>query len=239
MTLNRRINATTTARLKPFKAGDPLTQPLFAINWFNTKRAWLYSLYNSLATGPAIKTGAKVFIKAELIRTLQGEPIDRRDMLLIVNYASGGNFLDLLTNKYFQIISSLRRAAVKDFSFVFHRRQGGPERLKTRHQKFDPKKAYAIHHFHSPGPLEPEFEKIKALASDQKISLHFASEKTAALALETKEGQWNDIPFVTEKLFLFEGNSSAQLEKFLTGKKYQAFTKALDFSYMGLLKRVM
>ncbi|MCH8171811.1 MAG: hypothetical protein IIA70_00660 [Proteobacteria bacterium] len=158
---------------------------------------------------------------------------------MIVNYASGINFLDLLENKYFQVISGLRIAAVKDYSFVFHRRLDGPELLEHKRRKFDREKVYAIHHFRSPGPLAVEFEKIKALASGKKISLHFASESTAALAIETRGGQRNEMPFVTHKIFLFEGDSGEQLEEFLTGKKYQAFARRLRFSYMGLLKRVM
>jgi hypothetical protein len=239
MALKRQINATTTARLKPLGAGDLLTQPLFAINWFNTKRAWLYSLYSILVAGPAFRAGAKVFLKAEVIKTLQGTPGDCRDLLLIVNYASGENFLDLLENKYFQIISGLRLAAVKDFSFVFHRRLDGPERLNAKRQKYGQKKVYAIHHFRSPGPLKAEFENIKALATGKKISLYFASERAAALAFETKGGQRGDMPFVTHKIFLFEGDSGEQLEGFLTGKAYQAFARRLRFSYIGLLKRVM
>ncbi|MCH8347604.1 MAG: hypothetical protein IH901_03805 [Proteobacteria bacterium] len=158
---------------------------------------------------------------------------------MIVNYASGINFLDLLENKYFQIISSLRIAAVKNYSFVFHRRLDGPERLEAKRRKFDREKVYAIHHFRSPGPLRAEFTKIKALASGKKISLHFASESAATLAIETRGGQRNEMPFVTHKIFLFEGDSGEQLEEFLTGKAYQAFAGPLGFSYMGLLKRVM
>ncbi len=239
MTIDRQINPTTSATLEALGAGDPLSQPLFAINWFNTRRAWLYTLYTILAAGPAFKAGAKVFLKADVIKTLQGAPEDHRDILLIVNYASGNNFLDLLANKYFQIISGLRLASVRDFSFVFHRRLGGLQRLKHKRQVFDPEKVYAIHHFRSSGLLAGECKKIRALASRHKVSLHFASEKAAALAFTTLGGPRNDVPFVTHKLFLFEGDHGQQLEEFLSGKKYQAFVGTLSFSYTGLLKRVM
>ena len=236
--MRRQITSKTAIVLEPLGAPQALDQPLYAINWFNTRLAWLYTLYNYLAAVPLIRAGARVFLKAQLREILQGEKADGCDLLLIVNYPSGEKFLDLLGNGFFQIISLLRIAAVKDFSFVLHKRLDGIEPLISIARR-DKGEAYAIHHFSSSAPLKKELSTITALGADQNVSLRYASEKAATVATENSQGQRQVMPFVTHKLVLYEAGSCHELKTFLTGQSYRRFRSGLDSSFIGTLDRIM
>ena len=236
--MRRQITSSTALVLEPLGAPRALDQPLYAINWFNTRRAWLYTLYNYVAAAPLIRTGARVFMKARLREVLHGDKADRRDLLLIVNYPCGEKFLDLLGNRFFQLISVLRIAAVKDFSFVLHKRIDGIEPLASKSQT-DSGAAYAVHHFTSSAPMEREFSEISTLVADQNISLCFASEKAAAVATENSRDDLQTMPFVTHKLVLFEAGSSHELKSFLVGRSYRHFCSSLDSSFIATLDRIM
>lgn len=238
--MKRQFSSKTAILLDPLAEPAALERPLYAINWFNTRLAWLYTFYNLLAARPLFRTGANIFLKARLKDILQGEKADGRDLLLIVNYPSGEKFLDLLANGYFQFISLFRIMAVKDFSFVLQKRLDGSELLKTRWPDHDKTKAYALHHFQSPTPLEEELSEIAALIEGHDIALHFGGEKAAAVAIEDSrsKNQRQTMPFVTHKLVLFEGGSDAALNNFLTSKRYQQFATGLDSSFIGTLDRL-
>ena len=120
--MRREITSTTTAILQPIGSAGRTSGPLYAINWFNTRWAWLYTLYNVLAARLLLKSGGRPVLKANHRKTIDGPASAERQVLLIVQYPSGDSFLDLLQNRMFQVVSLLRMLAVKDFSFVFHRR---------------------------------------------------------------------------------------------------------------------
>ena len=98
---------------------EAIEGPLFAINWFDTRVAFVYHLYNLLAGGRAVSVGANVLFKGKCGETISGNPAWSRKFLLVVNYPSGHQFLKLVSDRIFQLVSVLRIAAVKDFSFVF------------------------------------------------------------------------------------------------------------------------
>lgn len=237
--MKRQIRSKISIVLEPIGLKQSPGQPLFAINWFNTRLAWLYTLYNYLAAIPLIRAGASVFVKARLRKTLQGEEADSRNLLLVVNYPSGERFLDLLGNRFFQLISLLRILAVKDFSFVLHKRLDGSELLKPIGQGHDSARAYAVHHFNSSAPLEEELPAIAALIASHNVSLRFGGEKAATVAIENSQGQSQLMPFVTHKMLLYEATSYHELEAFLTGQTYQKFCAGLDSSFIGTLNRIM
>ena len=236
----RYFSSKTAIWLNPFIEPEALQRPLFAINWFNERLPWLYTFYNLLAARTLFRTGAKIFLKARLKETLQGEHADGRDLLLIVNYPSGEKFLDLLANSYFQFISLFRLAAVKDFSFVLQKRLDGPELLKTRWPVHDKSKFYALHHFQSQASLKGDLSAITALIEALDISLHYAGEKAAAVVIKDIRSQNPDqaMPFITHKLVLFEAGSDAALKSLFAGEPYQQFVSRLDSSFIGTLDRL-
>ena len=98
-------------------------EPVYAINWFNTRSALVYDFYNFLAVRSVRKIGGKPFIKCKIDRSLTGDETLRRDVLLIVKYPSLKSFRSMMENTYFQIVSMLRNAAVSNFTFGFTKRQ--------------------------------------------------------------------------------------------------------------------
>ena len=237
--MRRQITSKKSIVLEPLGAPQALEEPLFAINWFNTRVAWLYTLYNYLAAIPLFRTGARIFLKARLRKILQGEKAEGRNLLLVVNYPSGEKFLDLLANRTFQFISALRIAAVKDFSFVLHQRRDGSGPLAGIGKGHDTARAYAVHHFNSSTPLDKELEAIGALIAGQGISLRFGGEKTAAVIIENNQDERQTMAFVTHKMVLFDAASHHELEAFLTGQAYRQFCAGLDSSFIGTLDRIM
>ena len=234
--MRRQVSSGTAVVLDPLADPATLEQPLFAINWFNTRIGWLYGLYNLLAAPAVFRIGAEVFLKARLREALHGDASDARDLLLIVNYPSGARFLDLLANVYFQLISVLRVAAVKDFSFVLFKRLNDEGPRDTPRQEIDKTKAYAIHHFQSSTPLDAELSEV-ATMTGENVRLFFAGEKTATISIESREHR--TLPFVTHKLLLFEAGSYAVLERFLKSDRYKDFVAGLDSSFIGTLDRTM
>ena len=137
-------NVTKKLRIRIRGEEALLNGPLFAINWFDTRIAAIYHLYNLLAGPRAFKVGAKALFKGKVEDTIYGNPKLQRSYLLIVNYPSANNFLDLASDKIFQIFSVLRIAAVKRFSFILQQRHHGPQLLKDRTPKDNKQGCYAV-----------------------------------------------------------------------------------------------
>ena len=234
--LKRQITSKTAAILAPLGAQNVTAGPVFAINWFNTRSGWLYTLYNVLAARPLFAVGAKPFIKAKHLKTIEGAPGAQRDLLLVVAYPSGESLLDLLDNSFFQIISVLRTLAVKDFSFVLHKRLGG---LDLEQCEMTRDKAYAVHHFRSSASMDGELTKIAGLAAESNISIFFAGEKAATLSIDNGDGDPRTLAFETHKLVIFEADSLQALEDALGDPAYHDFSQGLQSSYVGLLARIM
>ncbi len=239
MKMTRKITPKAAVVLEPMGPPQDLMQPLFAINWFNTRLAWLYTLYNWLAAVPLYRTGARVIMKARLRQVLRGNAADSRDLLLVVNYPSGERFLDLLGNRLFQLVSVLRILAVKDFSFVLHKRPKGNDLPGPGRLKDGIERAYAVHHFRSSVLFQEELSTIAALTEGLAIRLCFGSEKAAAVASVNRRGRRHVMPYVIHKAVLFEAGSYPALEAFLTGERYRQFCAELDDSFIGTLDRIM
>lgn len=239
MTIAQKINATTTIKIAPLKSETSVTGPFYAINFFNTKVAWLYGFYNFLAARPARKAGAKAFIKIRQQKTLAGRPEDGREFLLLVHYARAQDFLDLMSDRVFQIFSILRILSVKDFSFVFSKRVDGPASKTQTPISEGKKKTYALHHFSSEKSLEKNLVKIRSLAKGAKASVYFASTSAAKIIVEEEGKPPRELPFITSNLVLFEADTAEDLESFLLAKAYRAFTATVDQSYIGLYSRIL
>ena len=92
---NDQISKSIGRSLSAEIAGDleAIEGPLFAINWFDTRIAPIYHLYNSLAASRVNKINGKVLFKGKVGKIISGNPAWARKFLLIVNYPSGHQFL--------------------------------------------------------------------------------------------------------------------------------------------------
>ena len=107
-----------TALLSDFK----MDQPVYALNWFNSRQLWLYNFYNLLAARSVLNVGGVPFFKARVATTLYGDDADYRSVLLIVRYPDINHFKTMLQSRYFQCVSIIRGLAVAQFTFGFSTR---------------------------------------------------------------------------------------------------------------------
>jgi hypothetical protein len=236
--IERQITLGTKIVLDPVNATVDLASPFFAINWFNTRAMWLYSLYNIIAARSVFHVGAGVFFKGRTTATLVGSPDFARQVLLIVNYPSGERFLDLLSGRFFQITSLLRMAAVRDFSFVLNTRADGPGLMQQRRHQFDASQAWAVHNYSSSCDIDEEVAFLKNVTAQSGIDLHFASQRGAVVNTEDSEGHRAAMPSITDRIIILKAGNLNQLTTAIRGP-YADFTETVQNSYIGTLARTM
>jgi hypothetical protein len=229
------------AVIKSIQTDVPLEQPVYAVNWFNTRFKWMYDYYNLLAAPSVFKIGGSIFFKGVVTKTLYGNEADSREVLLIINYPSGNNFLKLVKGKFFLLVSLLREIAVKQFSFGFTKRLDStvPSLNENRKRKFDPSKSYAIHHFKTDKPIVIFLAIISIYAQSKGIKIDYAGQTSSLLFFENRKGRDKQVPCLMDGLILFEGDKEKQVEEFLMSKGFQDKIAQLESSYIALLNRVM
>ena len=236
-----------------------IQNPLFAINWFDTRVAFIYHLYNMLAGPRAFKVGAKALFKGKHQRTLYGNPDLQRNFLLIVNYPSANHFLDLASDKVFQVFSVLRIAAVKRFSFVLQQRHHGQQLLTDRTPKDNKQGSYAVVQISaSPQNLDsanpPDTTSpadlaaaIGSLAKQKNVELFFAGSAAGRVSTVGQDDQESALLAITEHTFVFSASSDAALSDFLVSNEFQSLIGISDQSnsleeghvFAATLKRMM
>ena len=127
-------------------------EPIYAINWFNTKSSLVYDFYNKLAVGCVRKIGGAPFFKGRHIKTLHGREEDRRDVLLVVRYPALKNFLTMLESKVFQGVSVIRMAAVDEFTFGFTKREDTGADLIPMDPQEEGEVFYGVFHYSEAPP---------------------------------------------------------------------------------------
>jgi uncharacterized protein (DUF1330 family) len=227
------------ALIKTIKKEAQLSEPVYAINWFNTRFKWMYDFYNILAVRSVYKIGGKVFFKGDVVKTLSGSDEDSREVLLIVNYPSGNDFLGLVKDKYFLLVSILREVAVKQFSFGFTQRLDSSAPLLNGKRSFDSSKAYAFHHFKTDRPIPAFTSIIKRSAEPQGIKVEYAGQTSSLLFSQNRAGKETQVPCLLDGLFLFESDAKIKLEEFLNSPDYKEVVASFDSSYIALLKRTL
>ena len=180
-----------TSSLKLSLRGDPndLANHLYAINWFDTRPAWVYHLYNMLAASRLARVGGKPFFKGLVTRQLSGDDSLARQHLLIVNYPSADAFLNLVSDKVFKLFSVLRMISVRRFSFVMHRRSD------DQNADRQPMAAHAVLHFASAAP-QSIVQAVEELAKANGVRVEFAGKEAVHVFVDTK-GDERAMEFVT------------------------------------------
>jgi hypothetical protein len=227
------------AVVKSIKEDVSLDEPVYAINWFNTRSRWMYDFYNILASRSVYKIGGKVFFKGTVAKTLRGTNENSREVLLIVNYPSGVRFLDLMKDWYFIVVSVLRELAVKQFSFGFTQRLDRDAVQQNGNIGFDRSKSFAIHHFKTDKPVPAFIPMIQMAAESKGIVVYYAGQTSSLLFAQNKAGKDTQIPCLLDGLLVFEGDKDSELENFLSSDYYQKNIAQFDSSYMALLNRIM
>lgn len=221
---------------------DEIESPLFAINWFDTRLAWVYHFYNWLASSRVFKIGGKVFFKGKNVQTVSGNQSLARKFLLIVNYPSGHAFLDLLSDRVFQIVSLVRILAVKQFSFVLQKRLGAPQLLSDKIPKIEePARAYAVLHLVGVDKTlhESTKQELSKIASANQCDLMFYGHESGRVATAKTGAEPSRVEYVTPATAVFGAANQADLLKLFKSSEFETFANQLDDHYAALLKRTM
>ena len=212
--IERKITGSITAEIHGEL--NEIESPLFAINWFDTRIAIIYHLYNLLAASRVFKIGGKALFKGAIQQAISGNTDLARDYLLVVNYPSGHRFLELLSDKLFQLMSVLRIAAVKRFSFVLHHRHGEPQLLPDSKSVIAPNDHYAVLQVRLAEQSNQEapkfdFTQLEQLAQQHDSEVFFASQVAGRVVLTKAQGTDADadaLPFITDVTVLIKSSTA-------------------------------
>ena len=226
--VERQITAGTNLVLRGKQ--ESLAGPLFAINWFDTKPAWVYHFYNFLAGSRLTKAGGRALFKARVVKSLSGDEALARQFLLIVNYPAAENFLNLASDRFFLLISVLRMISVRRFSFVMHQRLDDQANTKGL-------KSYAVVHFSASEP-SASVNALRDSTSAHIVQIGFTGQRAVTAATQGKDGE-TAMPYVTDNTVLLMAESDTQLQEYFSGPDFQRFVSSADNHYAGLLRLLL
>ena len=243
-------------------------QPVYALNWFDTRWLWLYNLYNLLAAGSVLNVNGFPLFKARVQNTLYGEPKARRDVLLIVRYPSIEQFKSMLQSRYFQLVSMIRGAAVKNFTFAFSTRTDASNVQETKQiQRISQSNAYAIHHYQKANSISAESkrgfdtnqiantakqsiqqstkqstnhiaEQASSIAEHYGVEIGFSSTVSARLYSQQGDGMISAIDTIMDGCLILQAKTHTDIEQLILSADYQTFMTTLSHSYVATLKRI-
>ena len=202
-----RINSKTTIHISGSDNQNDLDQPLYAVNWFNTKSKRLYNLYGALAFPHVKKVGGEVVFKGKINKTLSGDNSLIRESLLIVKYPSADSFLGLFSQKLFLLKSLLRVKAVKDFVFGFVKMTEGTARSTQKPEKYNGDKSYLVHILKGQAN-----EDISNTNYPEGINLFFGGQKTAYVGRSSDNGELKNGTFFIDRILIWEGDDKDELK---------------------------
>lgn len=242
---NETLEITLTENIRAFiqskNKNIPLNQPVYAVNWFNTRALWLYNLYNWLAIPSIRKIKGKPFFKGHVSNVLYGPKEHRRDVLLIVYYPTASAFKHMLESRYFKLVSLLRMLAVREFTFAFSSRTDHPtlgitaeNQQKVETDQTD--KVYALHHYQA---KEDITEIVADAIEGQSLTIYFSSFISARLWSGDQHGPNKQQPCLMDGVVLLQADNQAQLEHTLQQEKYKTLIQLTESSFVCCLNRLM
>lgn len=218
---------------------EDINGPLYAINWFDTRLAFVYHFYNLIAAPRVFRVGAKVMFKGKCGQTVSGDPEMARKFLLIVNYPSGTRFMDLLADRIFQLTSIFRIMAVKQFSFVFHQRKEIHQNPAPG-QSFSRGDCYAVVHLSKrDGDNDESFSDLDGIAASHSAEIFFAGNMTGQVVLVNKSGKQDPMPFITDRTVLLKTADQPTMGRLFESAEMQKFLAGAPKHFASYIKRTM
>lgn len=211
-------------------------EPVYAINWFDTKTSWTYDFYNVLAVRSVRAVGGAPFFKGRLQKVLLGKEEHRRDVLLVVRYPALRNFKTMLENKYFLLVSILRMAAVKDFTFGFTKRRDEGAGLSPMDVGGEDSAVYGVHHFNGNAGIADE---IIASCVDSNVEPFYAGKINAHISTGKVDAARERTPCLMDAIVILKAADVEALESHVQSERYQEFIGATQSSFFGVYDRLM
>ena len=213
--------------------GVDLNKPLYAVNWFSTKVAWLYHFYNLLAARSVIKIGGNAFFKAKVTETIVDDHRARRDLILIVYYPGAQNFKALMESTYFKMVSLFRMLAVTKFTFGFTHKV-----LSDEESKKSDGLHYAIHHFKTAADAKATLDSILNILTDD-VSVKYAGQVVANLYSQEKAKEPKQVPNLMDAIIIVQAKTDSALKMLFESVDYQDIIEGLPSNHISLLNRIL
>lgn len=211
-----------------------LDQPLWAINWFDLKRAWLYELYNQIVISHVRNIGAYPIFKGKLCKVILENERLKRDMLLIVKYPKASAFLALIANKLFQVKSILRTSSVKHFQLGFMEKLNSEDQ-KPSHSKYTGKLKYLVHVCE--GGTKSDIQSLLDFAASLEVFPYFIGSKSALIGIQKEDKKLKTFDFILNHVLVFSSYDNEGLESFVETDLYQQFIHNNKSNFAGLYER--
>lgn len=229
--LQAKISRSSSVFIQSIDHDVPLNQPVYAINWFNTRLQWLYDFYNLLGASAVNKVDGKPFLKGRVKNILYGSEQFRRDVLLIVNYPGANAFKQMLESTYFQFVSLLRLIAVKDFNFGFSRQTGAAKNRTPARQN----KVYAIHHYRGETDIA---ENISNVTAEMGVEIYFSARMTSLLFMGDHSRAKVQVPCMMDGVVVLQADTDQQLADTIALDDYKTVIQQTQSSFIATLERI-
>ena len=209
-----------------------LFQPLYAVNWFNTRIEWMYHLYNTLAHGSVKNAGGKAIFKARVKERICGQDELERAFILLVRYPDGNSFKRLMEYPFFKAISILRMLSAKDFTFGF------TKELVLDLNKKQGRNTYAMHHFRSGKQPEIWADELQKMIVDPDVILSYAGFISANIYVQKKSKGIMNVPCLMDGIIILKSTKAWRIRDFFESDSYVQFRNNMDTNFIALLDRI-
>ena len=221
------------------RADYEIDQPVYALNWFNSRWLMLYNFYNAIAARSVLKIGGVPFFKARVVDTLYGNEADYRSVVLIVRYPSVTNFKTMLQSRYFQLVSIVRGMAVAQFTFGFSTRSDSQDVGEFNDQfRISESKVYAIHHYRSSDRLSEIAVRAAELAASHQVTLAFSSHVCARLYTQNGTNPPAAVETIMDGCMVLQADSRTHIDQWVASADCQELLATTDSSFIATLDRI-
>ena len=231
--IQAKITSKAYAYIQAVNTDVDLSEPVFAINWFNTKALWLYNLYNLLASVSVKKVGGYPFFKGRVQEVLSGDPELYREVLLIVNYPSANHFARMMENAYFKLVSLFRIMAVKDFTFGHSQ----PINSDQVTHDDDKDKAYVMLHYRADYSITQEL--MNEVEANTDVEIFYAGQIAALVYAGDSEKAREQIPCLMDGVFLLRADHLEQIKSFTAQDAFKNTLKETETYFLATLERIL
>ena len=211
-------------------------EPIYAINWFNTKSSLIYDFYNKLAVGCVRKIGGAPFFKAKFIKTLHGNEDDKRDVLLVVRYPALKNFRSMIESKVFQGVSVIRMAAVDNFTFGFTKRADKGSDLSPMNHNKDGEAFHGVLHYSGAGEID---KSLAALSTEPSVEIFYNGNIRAYIGTGETSSAATQVPCVMDGVTIFKSADVQALEQLVKQEVFISLTAQAENIFFGLYSRII
>jgi hypothetical protein len=232
--LRAQISKTKSVHIQGIDNSSEILTPVYAINWFNTKRLWLYNIYNLLAGLSVKKVSGQGFFKGKTGQHLLGDENLRRDVLLIVKYPAAKSFIQLVEIKFFQLVSLLRVLAVKDFTFGFSQRTDAATVSQNQWTK-QSSSSYAVMHYTAAVDIAAE---VGQFVAEFDLQIYYSGSISAYLYSGDGEQASAQIPCIMDGIIVFEGKDVQSIKNAINAVEFHKIIEKTKEKYIAILDRV-